>query len=148
MTNSIQGFWTGTIIYGREYRVHPHAELYFDLEIYQQGETITGIAADTRGAGMHPDPAQIVGTFNGKQINFMKCYPTRHYTYIEKPSETIIDPLKPGHQIYYTGIYHPAEDAFYGTWAIFGKRRLFGIIPVRYKNTGTWTMHRKMVDPF
>lgn len=148
MTTSIQGFWTGTVIYGKTSRSLQHAELFFDLEIYQQDTNIMGTAADTGGAGMHPDPAQITGTFDGNQLNFVKQYPTHHFVYLEKSSETIIDTLKPGHQIHYTGIYNQQEDAFYGTWCIFGKRRMFGIIPVRYKNTGTWTMHRKTIDPF
>ena len=148
MTHSIQGFWTGTVVYGKTYRNLQHAELYFDVEILQQGTTIQGTAADTGGAGMHPDPAQIAGTFDGTQLHFVKQYPTHHFVYLEKSTETSIDVLKPGHRIHYTGIYNVQEDAFYGTWCILGKRLFFGLFHVRSKNAGTWTMHRKRVDPF
>ena len=48
---NINGKWTGTIIYGKEYRVHQNKEVYFDLDINQDAEKIKGTAIDIGGFG-------------------------------------------------------------------------------------------------
>ena len=75
---NINGKWTGTIIYGKEYRVHQNKEVYFDLDINQDAEKIKGTAIDIGGFGTNPDPAKIIGTVVDKKINFIKQYASNH----------------------------------------------------------------------
>jgi hypothetical protein len=139
---NLTGQWSGTVIYGKEYRKHQHAELYFDLDIMQDHDKITGIAVDTGGVGVSPDPADITGTFAHGQMNFNKQYRSYHFYH---RGGTKIDQSRSGNVIQYTGIFLEEKQVFKGDWYIEGRGRLFGIIPFKYKNTGTWMMKRNNI---
>jgi hypothetical protein len=136
----IQGQWTGVITYGKEYVMHKNKELYFDLEIIQTLDNISGTSIDIGGVGMSPDPAKITGTFKNKKINFVKQYSSFHY--FEK-GVSKIDKSRLGSLINYFGEFDELEQKFKGNWIINGKVKLWGIIPIKYINTGTWIMQRK-----
>lgn len=136
----IQGKWTGTIIYGKEYREYKGKELYFDLEIIQDTEKITGTSIDIGGVGMSPDSAKIIGTFVGTKINFIKQYSSYHY--LDK-GKTKVDKSKNGSEIKYSGNYDEHKQLFQGNWILKGRVKLFGFIPIKYSNTGMWSMKRK-----
>lgn len=137
---NVQGKWTGTIIYGKEYRVHQNKEVYFDLDINQDTDQITGIAMDIGGFATNPDPAKIIGTVVGNGINFIKQYASRH-TF--KNGQTVIDKSRPGPEINYTGIYDESSNSFNGNWEITFTFKLFWLIPIRQSGGGTWSMRRK-----
>ena len=44
---NISGYWTGTITYGRGYKRLHGSVLYFEMNIIQDKETISGTATDT-----------------------------------------------------------------------------------------------------
>lgn len=139
---NLNGQWTGTIQYGKEYSQHAGKELYFDLELMQYGDEIAGTAYDTGGVGASPDSANILGTYQDNRINFLKQYTSSHY-YDRDNSDTKIDRSKKGPIIKYSGFYNDSEKTFTGDWVIRMTVNLFWIIPLPFKNTGTWTMKRK-----
>ena len=65
-TLNLNGRWTGVIVYGHKYRQLQGKNLYFDLEITQNNNEITGISIDTGGQGTSPDSAKITGTINNR----------------------------------------------------------------------------------
>ncbi len=139
---NIQGQWTGTIIFGKEYADLENKELYFDMDIITQNNSsqITGSAIDIGGVGVSSDPAVINGSFSGNEISFIKQYASFHYY---DNGKTIIDKSQPGSEIHYSGHYDDLEHQFYGNWIIKWKAKLIGVIPINYINTGTWIMRRK-----
>ena len=138
---NIQGQWTGTIIYGKGYTDHKNKELYFDLEVLQDNNHITGISIDTGGVGASPDSAKIVGTFANNKIAFIKQYSSWHY-YSE--GQIKIDKSISGPKIRYAGSYYERQEIFQGKWIIKGCiKKMFGLIPIRYRLKGIWTMRRK-----
>jgi len=140
----VTGNWVGVITYGKEYRTHKGKELYFDMELIQQNENIRGISLDIGGAGISPRKASIEGSLKENAIEFIKQYATFHYY---KNGETIIDNLRKGHAIKYSGLYNSDSQTFTGNWIIKGKVKLFGFIPINYQNTGIWSMKRKIEIP-
>ncbi|MES2516030.1 MAG: hypothetical protein V4580_17885 [Bacteroidota bacterium] len=140
MTQNSTGTWVGTIIYGKAYTSTRGKELYFELELVQQQEYITGIAKDTGGTGTSPDAAEINGTFTDNKIDFVKQYATSHYF---TPNGTQFDRSQKGHLIHYTGSFNPEENTFSGTWRIKNKVWFLGLIPLTKSSGGTWTMKRK-----
>ena len=136
----VQGLWTGTITYGEKYKEYKNKELYFDLEILQEKNKITGNAIDIGGIGMSPDAARIIGTRQGKKIKFVKQYGSLHYY---DKGHTKVDKSKSGKEIDYAGEYNDETQTFYGNWFIRERVYLFGIIPMNYILAGTWTMRRK-----
>ena len=138
----LTGMWRGTIVYGNEYRSHKGRELYFEAEIIQQGNEITGMARDTGGTGMSPDPAYISGSYQHPEINFIKQYSSFHY-YSAKDGATKTDASQKGPQIKYTGIYNEQSNSFSGSWIIKAVVRFLWLFPVTLKTTGTWTMQRQ-----
>jgi hypothetical protein len=137
---NIEGKWTGTIVYGKEYGKHSNKELFFDLEIIQDSDKISGNAMDIRGAGSSPDPATINGTIDGTSIKFIKQYSSWHYYY---KGATKVDKSRAGSEIHYSGQWMENEQRFKGDWIIYSKVKIFGIFPYKYHCTGTWTMFRK-----
>jgi len=136
------GKWTGTIIFGKNYREHQNKALYFDLELTQNNEFITGKATDTGGIGVNPDPALINGKIVADKIQFIKQYESRHY--FDNSGNVIIDKSKKGPEISYKGTYNAVDQTFYGNWKIVVKVKIFGIVPILIENgTGTWRMKRK-----
>jgi hypothetical protein len=140
METNATGNWTGTITYGKGYTSTRGKELYFDLQLIQQQEFITGIAKDTGGTGMSPDPAEINGTFTANRIRFVKQYATSHYF---TENGTRFNRSQKGHIIHYTGSFDPAKQTFAGEWRINYKTFILWIIPVTRFSGGTWTMKRK-----
>jgi hypothetical protein len=137
---NVQGKWKGTIIYGKVYRSAANRELYFEAEISQMDEILTGTATDTGGLGVNPDPASIVGAVSGNRISFVKQYPTRHFMVGGK---TIFNRKKKGPEIRYNGEFNPETQTFAGTWLIKQVTKLLGFIPITMEGSGTWTMERK-----
>ena len=137
---NINGNWTGVIIYGKEYRKFKNYELYFDMELIQQNEIIKGVSIDIGGFGTSPDKAFIDGTIIDNIIKFNKQYTTIHYY---KNGKIKIDKFAKGKKIKYSGLYDMTTQTFSGHWIINGQIKLFGFIPINFKNTGTWTMKRK-----
>jgi len=134
--------WTGTIIYGKEYKVHQNKELYFDLDLIRDNEKITGTAIDIGGEGASPDPATIKGTIVGEKISFIKQYASLHSYNIK--GETTIDKSRKGPEINYTGIYDENEKRYNGHWKMTVTFKILWLIPLNLSASGTWTMKRKI----
>jgi hypothetical protein len=139
-THNINGKWTGTIIYGQKYLEHSGKELYFDLDITQENESIKGIAIDTGGTGISPDAASISGSFSKNTVSFIKQYKNHHYY---DKGKTVVDESRPGYEIYYTGIYDEAQKTFEGNWEYRVTYKILWIIPYKHVFGGTWNMHRR-----
>ncbi len=137
---NLQGQWTGTITYGKEYRLHKNKQLYFDMELFQEREKITGTAVDVDGVGMSPDRAMIHGNFKDNTISFIKKYASRHYSV---GGETKVDNSRLGPDIHYSGDYNEHQQRFEGIWTIRSRGWFLGFIPLKYTLTGTWLMRRK-----
>lgn len=136
------GHWKGEIVFGKKYGRKEGTKLFFELEMVQYTNQITGVAIDTAGEVVSPDEAAINGTISGNDIDFVKQYVHSHY--LLEDGSLHVDETQPGHLIYYTGSYREETDSFAGTWRIKGKFRLFGIIPIPYNGgDGTWQMERK-----
>lgn len=138
--NKLTGTWLGTVVYGKKYGELSGEKLFFEMEILQNNETISGSAFDIGGAGMSLDPATLLGTFDEKKISFIKRYKTYHY---RKGTEAIIDKSKPGLPIYYDGYYNETDKTFQGVWEYRISAKLFWIFPYKYAVGGTWSMQRK-----
>jgi hypothetical protein len=141
MPIQLNGIWSGIITYGKEYRRYAGSELHFEFEITQDGSNFTGTGRDTRGFGFTIDPATIRGYVNGNDVRFIKQYSTYNYFTWKWKSRTV--PSRPGPLIDYAGTFNPLDGTISGNWIIRGKVRLFWLIPLRFKCTGTWTMRRK-----
>jgi len=138
--SNIQGSWTGTIVYGKRYLELENAILYFEMEIFQSGNTISGTSIDIAGPGTSPDSANISGTYAEGQIAFVKQYASLHYL---KKAETIVDRRKAGFKIQYSGTFDKNAMAFMGDWTIKARFWFLGLIPFSRTAKGTWTMRRK-----
>ncbi|MES2763058.1 MAG: hypothetical protein V4677_12670 [Bacteroidota bacterium] len=143
MTNiDLTGYWTGTIVYGKQYSKMAGKELYFDMELIQNGSEIAGSAIDIGGVGMSPDEAYILGNIKDIEINFIKQYSSSHF-YSSKDDATKIDKSKKGPRIKYHGFYNPEDETISGQWQINLTILLLYILPIPFKNSGTWIMKRK-----
>jgi len=138
---NITGQWAGTIIYGKEYRTHFNKELYFDMDINQENEKISGTTTDTGGFGMSPDKATIIGKMTNNKINFIKQYSSMHS--YGSDGKTIVDKSKRGPEINYSGVYNEGENSFIGDWKMTVKVKIFWLIPLKMSASGTWMMKRK-----
>jgi hypothetical protein len=136
----VQGLWTGTVIYGKEYRNLKGQAMHFEMEIFQTGNRIHGNANDIHGTGTSPDTATIQGEISEKEINFIKQYKSTHYY---NKGTTRLDKSKPGPEIKYSGCFDEKENIFKGEWILHGTFKLLGLIPIKYINTGTWIMKKK-----
>lgn len=139
-TPYIHGKWTGTITYGKKYAELNGKELYFDLEIIQDGELITGTSVDIGGIGTSPDAASISGTFKANAISFIKRYNSFHYF---DRGNTVVDKSQPGYEIYYTGVYNETQQTFRGNWEYRVRYNIFWIFSRKYVVGGTWSMRHK-----
>ena len=138
---NLNGHWTGVIVYGYRYRQLQGKNLYFDLEITQDNNEITGTSIDTGGQGVSPDPANIKGTIENNFINFIKQYSSYHYNDLNW--QVVVDRTRLGSEIFYTGLYNEIENEFSGDWKLIHKVKLFGIVLFKLSATGSWTMKRK-----
>lgn len=136
-----EGNWTGVIHLGKKYRLHKNKEIYFDLEMQQDGNNIMGTSIDTGGFGASPDPAKINGNIIDQNIYFVKQYSSRHF--LNRNGEMIVDKSRPGPEIFYTGIFNEQGNNFNGDWIMKIKVKLFRLFPLTFKLGGTWTMKRK-----
>jgi len=137
----ISGHWTGTIIFGKIYKEYQNKELYFDLELIQNNENISGKAIDIGGIAMNPDPAIINGKIVTNKIQFIKQYISHHYY---ENGAVKADKSKKGPEIRYFGTYNESDKTLSGDWEIILKVKLFGIIPIKISHgNGTWNMKRK-----
>lgn len=136
------GYWKGEIVFGKKYGSKEGTKLFFELELVQYMNQITGVAKDTEGEQVSPDEASINGTISDGEITFVKQYVHSHY--LQEDGSLHIDETQPGHLIYYSGNYRKDSNSFAGTWRIKGRFKLFGIIPLSYNGgEGTWEMERK-----
>jgi hypothetical protein len=110
-SQNISGQWTGIITYGKNYGKNRNKQLYFDLEIQQDGEKINGTAIDIEGVDTSPDSAKISGAFINSQISFIKQYSSLHYY---NKGKTKIDKSRLGNEIYYFGVYNEIEHNLLG----------------------------------
>jgi len=140
-TLNLNGRWTGVIVFGNRYRQLQGKNLYFDLEITQDNNKITGTSIDTGGQGASPDPANIKGTIDDNFISFIKQYSSYHY--YDLNGQVIVDRTRLGPEIFYTGLYNETENEFSGDWKLIHKLKLFGITLFKLSATGLWTMKRK-----
>ena len=108
------------------------------MDLIQSGNSFKGKSKDTSGIGVHPEPAEIKGTFSEQKIEFVKQYPTFHYS--GKKDEVVINEKVSGHLIYYTGILDTNTSNISGTWKMKVKSYLFGLIPIKFTQVGTWEM--------
>ncbi len=137
---NLNGKWKGTLVFGREYGRDAGKELYFQMDLQHEGDTITAVAKDTGGFGMSPDPAKISGTFTNGVISFKKYYESFHT--VDEKGTLVVDPSKKGPDILYNGVYDPATESFKGGWSIAmlvnqGNRT------ETFTCTGTWTMSQE-----
>jgi hypothetical protein len=138
---NITGKWEGTITYGKEYQALQNKELFFDIDILQNNDKITGTSIDTGGVGTSPDSASIKGTMVGNEINFIKQYSSRHS--YNRNGQTTIDKSQPGHEIKYTGFYDENKKSFSGSWTITVLNKILWVIPIKFSASGTWLMLKK-----
>jgi hypothetical protein len=136
---NMNGEWEGTIVYGKEYKGHAGKELFFEMYLTHDFDTIIGESVDVAGVGVSPDKATIKGTVSKNTINFIKQYETHHYF---EGRETMIDSTRKGPEIEYMGMYNPLDKIFMGKWKIQGEMKLFGMFPFTFNSTGIWTMKR------
>jgi hypothetical protein len=139
---NLSGKWTGVIVYGKKYRKFQGQELFFDAELIQENNSISGTAIDVGGTGMSPDMAVISGAFSSNIISFIKRYKSLHY--LDEKGEAIIEKTREGDNIFYSGVYDEATGTFKGNWEYRLTYKIFGIIPFKYIVGGTWTMTRKL----
>ena len=142
--NNLQGLWVGTITYGKSYKAFAGSELFFELELREEGNQISGEAMDTGGFGVSPDPAKIIGFTKEREIHFVKQYTTCHFLDVDK--RVIIDPSTPGLPIRYSGLFDEMTQRFAGDWVMEAKTKFLWIFPVTHRAGGTWTMQRKGND--
>ena len=142
---NLSGSWSGTLIYGKEYRNHAGKELHFNMNLVHYKNEVAGTARDTGGTGASPDESNILGVFQNNTISFHKQYVSLHY--YTNNGDTAIDRSRKGPLINYTGTFNPQEQLFYGEWEMRLILNVFGIrIPISRKATGTWTMKRNEYD--
>ncbi len=134
----VSGLWSGELALGPEYGEHSGKLLWFDLELHQNGHSITGIARDTHGFGLNADPADITGQVNGDQMTFLKRYRSTQLT-----DRTNLK-WGPGPAIHYSGTLDAISGRFDGVWRMESKKILFGLISINPPSTGTWNMNRKV----
>lgn len=142
LLHNLTGAWTGIIVYGNGY-YGPDSKkvLYFDMDIIQQNEIITGSAIDTEGLYVNPTQATILGTFNDEAILFIKQYAGAYFI---KDQELHFDNTTPSPEIYYSGIYNEQTHTFSGKWTFNKDEYLHGPISLdQPRGSGTWTMIRK-----
>src|SRR5215213_5134974 len=111
----VQGKWTGVIVYDKVPRSHRGKEVYFEMDIYQDGGQISGEALDTGGVGVNSDPATINGTINDKKIAFVKRYSSLHYF---QNGKSKVDKSRKGYEIFYLGEFDEQERMFKGEWTV------------------------------
>ena len=136
----LNGLWTGTVVYGKSYGQHSGKELHFSMDLVHHGDEIAGTAQDIGGLGVNPDPANILGTFRDKKIDFLKQYPTFHYGK-DRSEKVTIDKSHTGPKIKYTGTLRD-NGTLVGHWSMQMIFLFLWLIPVRLKKSGTWTMRR------
>ncbi len=136
------GHWRGEVVLGKKYQNMEGQKIFFDLEIVQYHNQITGVAVDVGGYGASPDEAAINGTISGNDIQFVKQFVHEHY-FLEDGT-LFVDKSRPGHLIYHSGNYREESGTFSGVWRNRGKFKLFGLIPIYFNaGEGTWEMERK-----
>ncbi len=142
MVKNFSGKWSGEIVFGPGYERHTNRRLYFELDLIQSGNEISGTAEDVGGYGQSPYPGTFKGKVENGEIEFVKQYLFAHQLI---NNEIIVDKSKPGFPITYTGKYEEANDTFSGDWIIKIPFKLFGIIPLGYSDygSGKWSIKRK-----
>tara|TARA_B100000683_G_scaffold85622_1_gene84492 strand:+ start:53 stop:487 length:435 start_codon:yes stop_codon:yes gene_type:complete len=138
----LNGDWQGIIIYGNGPKKIRGQKLFFEAQIKQQKQTFTGLAKDTVGLGIHPEPAKLEGEINGNQISFTKQYPSFHYVG-KKESVKFEESLK-GPKIKYFGSIDTELETIEGVWEMKSKWYIFGLFPSTSKQYGTWSLKRKI----
>lgn len=139
VTIDMTGKWRGVLYYSAEYNAGD-ASLRFEMEIKQTGQAIEGIATDTGGWGMSPDPASIVGKLKGHKLQFIKQYVSTHYVV---NGQVYVDDTVLGPEITYTGVYDDTRKVFEGKWAFLEKRKWMGLLPYTVSaGSGTWQIWR------
>ncbi|MCE3226738.1 MAG: hypothetical protein K0S32_1289 [Bacteroidetes bacterium] len=137
----LNGKWSGTVVYGKGYGGYEGKELYFDFDLIQNGKEIAGTAFDTGGVGMSPDQAQLFGTFENNQFEFLKQYDSLHY--YSNEGEVTVDKTQKGPLIKYSGIYNTNTDTFSGFWFMKVRVLILWIIPWTINCGGIWSLRRK-----
>jgi hypothetical protein len=141
---NIQGRWKGELTYGKMYRKHAGAKLQFEMDLFQNGNAISGTAIDVSGVGGNEFGATIQGQLNGNAIEFVKQYTFAHY--YQTGGKTKLDKNRKGSEIGYTGAYNEAKQQFEGTWKIISKYKILGFIPYNFISSGSWEMSRNKQD--
>jgi hypothetical protein len=136
----ITGKWIGHLKYGDDYGKNKDQLLHFEVELIQDGNKFSGTSNDVKGFGMSPDQAIINGTVNEDKIEFTKQYENKHY--LDLKNKLVVDKQNKGHIIEYTGTYNKKDECYVGNWEINSVFKLLWLIPIKYKNTGTWEMKR------
>jgi hypothetical protein len=137
----ITGKWKGTIIYGKAYNALHDKKLFFEIDILQDNDKITGTSVDTGGVGTSLDAASIIGTMVENEINFIKQYSSLHS--YSRDGQTTIDKSKPGPEIKYTGLYDENKKSFSGSWMMTVVHKILSVIPIKSSASGTWSMRKK-----
>jgi len=138
MNLDLNGNWKGEITYGKEYGLSNGKKLIYHSEITQNENKIEGISFDISGFGTNSQPADFNGEIKNLEINFIKQYRTKHFL-IPFRNKTL-ELNKKGPEIFYKGIFDTSSKSFYGDWTMVLKKKLFFLIPITLKFTGTWTM--------
>jgi hypothetical protein len=138
---NIQGLWTGKLTYGKMYRKHAGAKLQFEMDLVQNGNTISGTSTDISGVGVNEFGATINGKIDGNSVEFVKQYTFAHH--YQTGGKTKLDKNRKGPEIVYTGIYNEVNQQFEGTWKIISKYKILSFIPYTFVSNGNWEMCRK-----
>ena len=143
--DSLNGKWIGQLTYDRSYPAeYRNKILKFEIGLTEENGVINGSCEDNLTRDLHLQPATIIGTYQSREINFIKRYPCR--ITLKENNVLIAQHHEPPIEIYYTGTLHQRlfskKDFFKGTWNItqsFADER--GNVRF-YKIGGKWTMAR------
>jgi hypothetical protein len=140
----ISGKWTGKYIYGENYVEELRGKaVAFQMELFYDGDLVTGTCIDEETKDLFSKPAKITGTFENNTILFFKSYPD--VTGLVSASRLIAEEFNAA-SIEYTGIlkkkFFSGRRFFEGTWQINGSFLDKNGVANYYELDGTWIMKK------
>jgi len=138
----LNGKWEGILTLGKRYGKNIGKEIFYNANITQRENKITGITSDISGFGINPEPADIDGEIDEFKISFIKQYRIFHSMTITEKVK--LDRTKKGAEIFFTGFFNDDTNSFEGGWSMSMTFKIFFIFPAKTKLTGVWTMKKQL----